>query len=675
MAHPAMQLGVRGKLVGTLILAGLLPLVLSLTAGVLAIQRVRMQFAGQSFRALAQQHAEHVSTLLLAQVDLVRFIGQLPLSLRFLEAASTRPPPTPDQLRAIEAQWPSLGPDDPPLKEILSNELAQRWQMIQLQSPRIAQVLITDQFGRVIVATSKTARYSLADQPWWQACWASGQGRIILFEDPLAPPASPHHEPRDAPGVNLCIPIFAQNALPGRDHPLGIIKVSLKAAWILKELRGTTPGQREGMGSDVWLLGSGERRIADLSDQSTELPEPLITQIRSRQDGYVIGRAVAGRDVFGFAHVSFPPEQVQAPRDWTIVVSGPLAAAMAPDQFVLWTVLLAGAGMMLACFVAGFWIARRELIRPLLTLRQGARMLEEGQLDYRLKAPGDSGSVFRQDEIGQLAHEFNHMAAELERTIEELAKANRLKQQFIDLASHELRTPITYILGVTELAQREGSPESLLLARIAAKAQRLNRIVGNMFKLLRSGLFESTLNLGPVELEHLVTTVVHEVEPFLRIRNQKLDLKMPQGLEPITADAEKVRDILHNLLSNAIRFSPDGTTLALEVLDRDATIELVVSDAGPGIAAEDLPYVFEPFFRGQTALAAHSSGEYEYMTRGIGLGLSVVKRFTELHGGTVRAESAAAGATFHVILPKHPKAEHPTPPPGRDRGATPLARS
>ncbi|MGE5611678.1 MAG: ATP-binding protein, partial [Bacillota bacterium] len=282
-------------------------------------------------------------------------------------------------------------------------------------------------------------------------------------------------------------------------------------------------------------------------------------------------------------------------------------------------------------------------------------------------------SVFRHDEIGQLSRDFNHMAAELERTVEELAKANRLKQQFIDLASHELRTPITYILGVTELAQREHSPEAPLLARIASKAQRLNRIVGNMFKLLRSGLFESTLSLGPVDLEQLVTTVVHEVEPFVKTRNQTLDVKMPTGMEPITADAEKLRDILHNLLSNAIRFSPDGTTLGLEVLDHDGTVEIVISDSGPGIAPEDLPYVFEPFFRGQVALSSHSSGEYEYMTRGIGLGLSVVKRFTELHAGTVRAESTATGSKFHVVLPKHPTAglgEAPTP--GREQGVTPM---
>ncbi|HEX2971613.1 MAG TPA: sensor histidine kinase [Tepidisphaeraceae bacterium] len=654
MAKRAMQLGIRGKLVGTLMLAGLLPLALSLVAGAWAIQRVRVQFAGQSFRALAQQHAEHISTLLPAQVNFFRLIGQLPLSLNYLRVASAAPAPPADQIATIEASWPNLGPNDPPLKEILANELAQRWQLIQQQSPYIVEVMVTDRHGRLVAATNKTTDYFQADEAWWQACWAKGRGRTILSDAAFDPSASP---PRGAIVVNFNIPIFDSDATIGKDQPIGILKVSLETGWILNELRGTTTAQQGGLGSDVWLIKGDGTRITSQPGGSEKLPTPLMGEVRSMQDGYIVGKAVAGRDVFGFAHVRFPAERLEAPSEWAVVVSGPLETAMAPTQLMLWAVLLAGAGIMLGCFIAGLWIAQRELMRPLLTLRQGARKLEEGHLDYRLRAPGEPGSIFRHDEIGQLAREFNRMAAELERSIGELAQADRLKQQFIDLASHELRTPITYILGVTELAQREGSPESALLSRIRAKAQRLNHIVENMFKLMRTGLFESTLNLGPVDLEHLISAAVHEVGPFVKSRKQKLEVKVPSGMESITADREKLRDVLDNLLSNAIRFSPDGTSLSVVVIDRDTMVEIVVSDSGPGVSPEDLPYVFEPFFRGQTSLTSHTSGEYEYMTRGIGLGLSVVKRFTELHGGTVRAESMATGSKFHILLPKHPTAE------------------
>ncbi|MGE5609583.1 MAG: cache domain-containing protein, partial [Bacillota bacterium] len=364
MARLAMQLGVRGKLVGTLLLAGLLPLGLSLVAGVLAVQRVRMQFAGHSFRALAQQHAEHVSTLLMAQVDFFRLISQLPLSIRLLESSVAVPAPTADQIRAIESKWPSLGPNDPPLKEILSNELSQRWRFIKQQSPRIAEVIVTDRHGRLVAATNKTTDYYQADEAWWQACWANGQGKIILSEVAFDPSATSSDGRSGMLVVDLCLPIFAPNAAVGQTQPLGLLKISLEASWVLKELKGVATAQQGGMGSDVWLIGKDGRRITEPMGKPVELPEPLMQRIQSMRDGYIVGRAMAGRDVFGFAHVVFPSDQLEAPREWTVVVSGPLEAAMAPSQFMLWTLLLAGAGVMLGCFVAGFWIARQELIRP-----------------------------------------------------------------------------------------------------------------------------------------------------------------------------------------------------------------------------------------------------------------------------------------------------------------------
>jgi signal transduction histidine kinase len=324
----------------------------------------------------------------------------------------------------------------------------------------------------------------------------------------------------------------------------------------------------------------------------------------------------------------------------------------------LWIILAAGSFAIVLCFIGGLWIARREIILPLLELRRGARKLEEGQLDFRLQTPGEKGSIFRHDEIGELAREFNRMAGELDRSVNALDQANRIKQQFIDLASHELRTPITYILGVTELAARRryGAEEEALLARIRAKAQRLNHIVENMFKLMHGGLFEPTLVLGPVDLSQIVMSAAAQVEPFVHARHQTLQVKTSPALEPLTADGEKLRDILDNLLTNAIRFSPDGAELELELIDRDEAVELLVRDRGPGIAAEDLPYIFEPFYPGHAPLAYHTSGEYEYMTRGIGLGLSVVKRFVEMHGGAVKAEPANPGTRFRVYLPKHPVA-------------------
>jgi signal transduction histidine kinase len=112
-----------------------------------------------------------------------------------------------------------------------------------------------------------------------------------------------------------------------------------------------------------------------------------------------------------------------------------------------------------------------------------------------------------------------------------------------------------------------------------------------------------------------------------------------------------VRDILSNLISNAIRFSPDGETITVRVSRSTDSMVIVITDRGPGIPSEDLPHLFEPFFTVSSELSRHSSGEFRHLTRGMGLGLSVVKRFVEMHGGTVRVETGPAGTSVFVALP------------------------
>lgn len=652
-----MRLGIRGKLVGTLMLAGLLPLLLSLAAGLTAFHQTQKRFVGQSFRAMARQQAEHLATLMAAQVDSFRLINQLPQSLQILAAADAKPELSAEQLQQIEARWPTLPANDPLLRSILDNELALRWQAIQRQRPRIAEVLITDRYGRLVAATNRTSDYYQADEPWWQQCWAKGEGRITLSDVTFDASVVSADGAQGAYVVDLCIPITMLNEDGSLQPPIGVMKVSVHVRWLLEQLRTLPPGSTVAeLGQDVWLIGATGRPLVVDHSPFEQVPPELLQQIQSQVTGHMVSRDLKDHEVIGFARVIFTGRGLDAPRDWYVLVTARREVALATAWPTMWTILAAGSIVIGFCFVGGVWIARREIIRPLLELRRGARKLEEGKLNFRLKIPGEQGSVFRHDEVGELAAEFNRMASELERSIRALDHANLLKQQFIDLASHELRTPITYILGVTELAarQRHGTEEEALLTRIRSKAQRLNRIVENMFKLLHSGLFESTLSLGAVDLSQITLAAAAEVEPFVQARKQKLEVKVPPAMETVTADGEKLRDILDNLLTNAIRFSPDGADLELEILDHDETVEIAVRDRGPGIAEEDLPYIFEPFYPGHTPLAYHTSGEYEYMTRGIGLGLSVVKRFVEMHGGTVKAEPADHGTRFRVLLPKHP---------------------
>ncbi len=248
-------------------------------------------------------------------------------------------------------------------------------------------------------------------------------------------------------------------------------------------------------------------------------------------------------------------------------------------------------------------------------------------------------------------------------TSKKIEQQDAVKRQFIDLASHELRTPVTYILGVSQLSQRQiaadenASPASaaqaVVMAKIASKAARLNRIVENMFKLLASDHFEKNLKLADVMLQPTIKTVVAELDPFLKERQQVWKLEIATDLPNIQAEVEKVRDIMANLLSNAIRFSPDGGTIEVAATHSPTEVRITVADHGPGIPAADMPNLFQPFFTG-SLIAKHSSGEFQHMSRGIGLGLSVVKRFVELHGGAVCVDTSTAGTQVAVTLPIKP---------------------
>ena len=161
--------------------------------------------------------------------------------------------------------------------------------------------------------------------------------------------------------------------------------------------------------------------------------------------------------------------------------------------------------------------------------------------------------------------------------------------------------------------------------------------------------FTTRMNKTPVDMRALLLQVTSDHRPFVAERKQNLVVDVAENLPPIDADKDKLEDALTNLLSNAIRFSPDGSTIrvaAHEVVGD--MLEILVEDSGPGIPAADLANLFEPFYTGSDILH-HHSGTFEFGSKGIGLGLAIVRRFIELHGGIVRAHQLAKGAPGAVL--------------------------
>jgi signal transduction histidine kinase len=270
--------------------------------------------------------------------------------------------------------------------------------------------------------------------------------------------------------------------------------------------------------------------------------------------------------------------------------------------------------------------------------------------------PDDLQIVIRQaTEQYDLLVERKRLLAELQETNQELAKANEIKEAFIRVASHELRTPLAILYGLTQLAlSTPGLLQPWLdwLRSSQKAAERLNRLVDQLTQMLLAGQFERPLDKRPTDLAPLLKQAAQDVRPFVEQRRQELNLKFNDELGTLNIEAAKIQDCVEHLLLNAIKFTPDQGSICLAAQRiSDDSVEIMITDCGVGIDPAHLPHVFKPFFT-TFDVSRHSSGQFEFGRRGLGLGLSLVKAFVEMHGGRVTASSQPGkGTTFTIRLP------------------------
>ncbi|AMV40632.1 hybrid sensor histidine kinase/response regulator [Planctomyces sp. SH-PL62] len=297
--------------------------------------------------------------------------------------------------------------------------------------------------------------------------------------------------------------------------------------------------------------------------------------------------------------------------------------------------------------------------------------------------PDELQALIRQAvERHDLIAEKSRLMIELQEANARLVEADRLKGAFLEVASHELNTPVTVIKGLSDLwkmsqAAAAAPAEVDWVDRIRAAADRLARTVERMLKLIDTKAFSQGLATEPVDLEPLIRGAIDVVTPYLEKRGQTIEVAIQPGLAPVHCDRDKIHDVLINLLINAVKFTPDGMTIAVEAADQEdgeregdadapRFVRVAVRDQGAGLDPENRRFLFEPFFTGFDTLH-HSSGEYQFGKRGIGLGLCLVKTFVELHGGRVEASTPAdglGGSVFAFVLPHRP-APTPVPPLGQ----------
>ncbi|MEA3408594.1 MAG: ATP-binding protein [Chloroflexota bacterium] len=276
-------------------------------------------------------------------------------------------------------------------------------------------------------------------------------------------------------------------------------------------------------------------------------------------------------------------------------------------------------------------VVARSLTSPLRELTQATRAMSAGDLDQHIPVRSD-------DELGELARSFNQLSDDL------LASRELRRQMTADIA-HELRTPLSLILG-----HAEGLVDGVLPASaetyeiIHDEARRLNRLIDDLRTLTLSDAGELTLEREAISPGALLERAAAAHGADAESQGVALTLDVEDDLPLVNADSDRIAQVLHNLLSNALRYTPEEGSIVLSAAMSDEGVSFAVRDTGPGIPEEELERIFDRFYREDKARHRHDGGA--------GLGLAIAKSLVERHGGRMWAESEVGrGTAFYFTLP------------------------
>lgn len=305
------------------------------------------------------------------------------------------------------------------------------------------------------------------------------------------------------------------------------------------------------------------------------------------------------------------------------------------------TLILLGIAIPLALLLGSYGglLLANQALRPVDRMTRAAEQIAAGDLSERVPEPA------QMDEMGRLAATFNHMISRLEAAFER-------QRQFTSDASHELRTPLAVMRGDIEITlRRERSAEEYKRALMSNLEEivRLSRLIEDLLTLARGDTGRVELRCEPVDLNNLCRRMVEYISPLADQREQALIYDPPAGVPNapvmINADVLRIKQLLLNLLDNAIKYTEPRGRVTLGLKTEENVAVVTVADTGRGIPEEDLPHIFERFFRRSAKTADRSAA-------GFGLGLSIVKWIVDSHGGRIEARSELGkGTEFIVRLP------------------------
>ncbi len=400
----------------------------------------------------------------------------------------------------------------------------------------------------------------------------------------------------------------------------------------------SNPRDPQGLRADFLILvldGEG-RQVCVLGPTDVSAPNvgtPTVAEAAARDDVRTV-QSVDGTERW---RVRLEADQT---RDRTVVLAVSLTEADATVRRMA-TIGLGTSALVLGLLAIAAWFLTRVGLRPLEQIERTAERIAAGDLTQRVPH-------YRQrTEVGRLAHAINGMLGQIERAFSDRTRSEEKLRRFVADASHELRTPVATIRGHAEMYRngvvRDPGQVALLMQRVESESTRIGELVDDMLLLARLDQARP-LEREPVDLLALSTETV--IDAGARQPERVIDIDVVPGIAPpvVTGDEARLRQVLTNLLSNALRHTPPTSPVTVRIRTTPQEAVLTVIDAGPGMPANVVPRVFDRFYRRDTGRSREQGGT--------GLGLAIVYSLVTAHRGSVTCTSSEdTGSSFEVRLP------------------------
>ena len=398
---------------------------------------------------------------------------------------------------------------------------------------------------------------------------------------------------------------------------------------------------KSGLYAQIWLVDQSHQMhvlhqysLSLLNHTEPLDPEALIDTVEVRRDIVLDSE---------HARVVTVPVWVNGTIGGYIQVASSLRTVDAAIDRLLKIMLISGTVILLISLLAGDLLARRAL-RPIDTIAQAARQITAAD-DLSRRIPYDGPA----DEVGELTQVFN-------RTLERLERLFNVQRRFVADVSHEMRTPLTTIQGNLELMQRFG-PDNEALEAMTSETRRMSRLVDDLLLLAKADAGRLAMNMDVLDLDTLVLEVYNQARMLSGASDVAIQLGAIDQAQ-VRGDADRIKQLLLNLVSNALKYTPDDGTITLALARQEHQAQVTVTDTGIGIPESDQAHIFDRFYRVDKARAR--------MDGGTGLGLSIAMWIVKAHNGTLTVNSSVGeGSTFTAYLPLIDAASN-TPPESTD---------